>query len=69
MPIFGIESEKLHSFQDERKGSPRLSEDVCYEGQAIGESITCIWTGSAWAITAYGAGKVQSDVVGTQDVS
>jgi len=37
--------------------------------QAIGESITCIWTGSAWAITAYGAGKVQSDVVGTQDVS
>ena len=37
--------------------------------QAIGESITCMWTGSAWAILSYGSGATGSNIVGTQDVS
>jgi|TARA_A100001391_G_scaffold136267_1_gene94885 hypothetical protein len=37
--------------------------------QAVGESITCIWTGSAWAITAFGTGATGTNKVGTQDVT
>ncbi len=37
--------------------------------QAVGESITCIWTGSAWPITAFGTGATGTNKVGTQDVT
>ena len=37
--------------------------------QAVGESITCMWTGTAWAILSYGSGAPGTDVVGTQDVT
>ena len=35
--------------------------------QAVGESITCMWTGTAWAILSYGSGATGSNIVGTQD--
>ena len=37
--------------------------------QAVGESITCMWTGAAWAILSYGSGATNTNVVGTQDVT
>mgnify|MGYP001420152918 FL=1 len=37
--------------------------------QAVGESITCMWTGSAWAILSYGSGATGTNIVGTQDVT
>ena len=37
--------------------------------QAVGESITCMWTGAAWAILSYGSGATGSNIVGTQDVT
>ena len=37
--------------------------------QAVGESITCMWTGTAWAILSYGSGATGSNIVGTQDVT
>ena len=37
--------------------------------QAVGESITCMWTGVPWAILSYGSGATGSNIVGTQDVT
>ena len=37
--------------------------------QAVGESITCIWTGTAWAILSYGSGATGTNIVGSQDVT
>ena len=37
--------------------------------QAVGESITCLWTGSSWAVVAYGTGKTGTNIVGTQDAT
>ncbi len=35
--------------------------------QVAGESVSCIWSGTAWSIIAYGTGKAATDIVGTQD--
>ena len=37
--------------------------------QAVGESITCMWTGSAWAILSFGRGATGTNIVGTQDIT
>lgn len=37
--------------------------------QAVGESITCMWTGAAWAILSFGRGATGTDIVGTQDIT
>ena len=37
--------------------------------QTVGESITCMWTGAAWAILSYGSGATGTNVVGGQDVT
>ena len=37
--------------------------------QNVGESITCMWTGSAWAILSYGSGATGSNIVGGQYVT
>ena len=42
--------------------------DVAF--QAIGESISCVWSGTAWSVIAYGAtASGLSQVVGTQDTT
>ena len=35
--------------------------------QAVGESVSCVWSGTAWSIIAYGAGDDGDNKVGTQD--
>tara|TARA_B100000287_G_scaffold131688_1_gene123796 strand:+ start:983 stop:1456 length:474 start_codon:yes stop_codon:yes gene_type:complete len=35
--------------------------------EAVGESISCVWSGTAWAVIAYGTGAATANLVGTQD--
>ena len=37
--------------------------------QTVGENITLMWTGSAWAVLSYGAGATASNLIGTLDVA
>ena len=35
--------------------------------EAVGESVSCVWSGTAWTLIAYGTGAATNDIVGTQD--
>ena len=37
--------------------------------ETVGESLSCVWTGSAWAMIAFGSGATQSDVAGGPDIT
>ena len=37
--------------------------------QAVGENITLMWTGSAWAVLSYGAGATAANIIGVMDVT
>ena len=37
--------------------------------QAIGESVTLMWSGSSWFVVAYGTGATGTNKVGTQDAT
>ena len=35
--------------------------------EAVGESVSCVWSGTAWTLIAYGTGAATANLVGTQD--
>ena len=37
--------------------------------EAVGETATCMWTGSAWALLAGGSGAAQNDIGGGPDIT
>lgn len=37
--------------------------------ETVGESISCVWTGTAWALIAGGSGATQNDMAGGPDIA